>query len=424
MNAGMEIPEKYLSEILKQFFSRKEIEEFSARLYKSVNKGISIDLLKKKDAEQLQFNIEQNYKSKIHTDIFITFAEKRLKEDKFLSLLLEAARLSIAEGNFNISLEIYEKILSLSNEKKSFLKYKADALLGMGDVFSRQAAWETSLKYINQAIDLYHRLDDEIGTARAANLTGIIFGDKGDLDKASECFSSALSRLENSKEEDLKGMIKINLGVISNLKEDYNKALKYFSSALDLFERSKNKKRITEVSLNIGITFAKLNDNKSALEYLDNSIILAQELNHLTIIGIAYLNKSSVYISMENFEAAEVFANKALGISYRINDKLSIAEVFKLKGIIERRHKNYEISENYLLTSLRMNKELENRYNEAEAANELGILYYEMNKIVESTYNFSSAVDYFKIINAVKELKKLDTSLKSCKNFLQANLIT
>jgi len=49
--------------------------------------------------------------------------------------------------------------------------------------------------------------------------------------------------------------------------------------------------------------------------------------------------------------------------------------VYKIKDIIHRDTKDYELAENYLCTSLRINKELNNEMNKAETEFELGLLY-------------------------------------------------
>ena len=110
---------------------------------------------------------------------------------------------------------------------------------------------------------------------------------------------------------------------------------------------------------------------------------------------------------MNDYTLAEAFSDKAMEICYKINDKLSIAEVYKVKGIIQKHLTNFQLSENLLLTSLRINKEHNNRLNEAETYYERGLLYMETGNSVESINNLNSALKYFKKINAHNEIKNL-----------------
>lgn len=403
--------------VFQKFFQSNELEELYGSFADEVR--YAENCLSIQDREQISYKGSKNLDNKIQLDVLLTFAESRLDKISFSNLLLELSKECILEGENNLALRLLDKAFLKGNNKN-----KAEVFLSKAEIYSRQADWDLSLKFVNEAMSSFNRLDNKIGIARAANLTGTIFGDKGDLDKASNSFNQALDAIKDETECELKGLIHINFGIISNLRAEYNAALRYFLSALEIFEKLDDKRRISEVSLNLGMTFFRLNNITSALNYLDHSIYIGQNLEMFSILGVAYLNKAVILISQDDYKSAEAFANKALGISYTIDDKLSIAEVFKLKGIIERKFENHEVSENYLLTSLRINRECKNKYNEAEVLNELGILYLEMNKPVESESNFKAAIKYFKIINAVNEIRKIDYFLQNCKNILQNNLLT
>jgi tetratricopeptide (TPR) repeat protein len=100
-------------------------------------------------------------------------------------------------------------------------------------------------------------------------------------------------------------------------------------------------------------------------------------------------------------------------IAHKVNDKLSIAEVYKVKGIISRNRKQYEVSENSLLTSYRINKELGNQLNLAETAQELGILYKLKRDAEKSDQYFTEALSYFRKINAVTDIQEVEKLIKN-----------
>jgi len=92
---------------------------------------------------------------------------------------------------------------------------------------------------------------------------------------------------------------------------------------------------------------------------------------------------------------------------------VTIAEVYKIKGIIQRTVKNFILAENYLQTSLRLNKETNNQLNQAETYQELGLLYKEIGKAKESKESFELALEYFKKINSETDIKLLENILSS-----------
>jgi tetratricopeptide (TPR) repeat protein len=91
----------------------------------------------------------------------------------------------------------------------------------------------------------------------------------------------------------------------------------------------------------------------------------------------------------------------------KTNDKLSIADIYKTKGIIQRKLNMYDLAESYLLTSLRLNKELQNELNLAETSIEIGRLYKETGRTNESKQYFNNAIKYYKKIKAVNELASI-----------------
>jgi len=108
---------------------------------------------------------------------------------------------------------------------------------------------------------------------------------------------------------------------------------------------------------------------------------------------------------------ASEFADKALDISNSTDDKLTSADSYRVKGIIERSWKNFDAAETYLLTSLRINTNLKNENNIALTSLELAALYEERNNSQSKESYLTSALNYFKQINAINEVKKIEDML-------------
>ncbi len=111
---------------------------------------------------------------------------------------------------------------------------------------------------------------------------------------------------------------------------------------------------------------------------------------------------------MQDVALSKAFADKAMEICYKTNDKLSVAEIYKVEGIIKRVQKNYSLAENFLLTSMRINKEYKNELNYAETSLELGILYKQWKKFDKAKESFEQALNYFKKIRAVHEIENIE----------------
>jgi len=98
-------------------------------------------------------------------------------------------------------------------------------------------------------------------------------------------------------------------------------------------------------------------------------------------------------------------------VSYKINDKLTIAEVYRIKGIVRRNKKDYHVAENYLFTSMRLNKEAGNQLNIAETNFELGLLFEQVKDKAKSELHFREALAYYRKIKAKEEIKEINKHL-------------
>jgi tetratricopeptide (TPR) repeat protein len=148
----------------------------------------------------------------------------------------------------------------------------------------------------------------------------------------------------------------------------------------------------------------KKNNLIPAIREFDKSILFSMQCGNIPSLRLAYLSKAYIYALQNDFYLAEAFADKAMELCSKTNDKLSIADINKTKGIIQRKLKSYDQAESYLLTSLRLNKELQNELNTAETSIEIGRLYKETGRTDECKLFFNNAINYYKKIKAVNEL--------------------
>ncbi len=389
MNTLESKKDNFLQEILKSHFSKLEINEF------------------KNNLNWIENHIQEDSRIRIETDLLITFAEAKLKLNNFLEFLLSLGQKTISAGEFSLAIDINEKLLAETKNKKQYLGISANAYLSLGELYSMQAQWQLSFNNIKKAKKHFEKQNNFYGLAKCENMLGTIYGEIGDLKKAKKHFEKSLSLNENKTDISLTGTIEVNLGIINTIQGNYELALTYYQRALLYFQRLSNLKRVAEINHNIGMTYLKINKFETAINNFDESITTSLQSGSYTTLGITYVSKAYLYTLKKDFSLAEAFGDKAMEICYKINDKLSIAEIYKVKGIIQRSKQNFETSENYLLTSLRINTEVGNKLNFAETSFELGLLYKSLGDKKKSKSYFDNAAKYFKSIDAQPDLQAI-----------------
>ena len=249
------------------------------------------------------------------------------------------------------------------------------------------------------------------GNNRCDNFLGLIAGEKGNLRRAKKIFSVNTFDTNPEQDESLKGVAAINKGIINTIQCNFDTALTFYNQALEIFEKNADLSRLAEVRHNLGMLYTQKDENDKALEEFDKSISLSLKSGNIFNLGLSYLQTAYLYTRFNNFLRAEEFTGKAMEICTKLNDQLSIADIYKIKGIIAREMKDYPAAENYLLTSLRRNRELENELNEAESNYELGILYNRIGKAAEAKKALLSAYNYFKKISSSNMVLKIESLL-------------
>ncbi len=399
-----------VEEALKNFFDKPSKKEFFNKLSWETSSRSADKQSSNKDKI---VEISTSPQTRYQLDQLITFAESKLSEDKLLEFLIYLGQHTIIAGENPIAIEIQEKIIRLCDEKSEMADISANALLAIGEIYSRQAQWELSITYLEKSIKIFRDVNDTKGNIHCQNILGTIHGDQGNLNKAKDHFESALTALQEIDDISLIGTIEINLGIINNMQGNYNEALSYLKRALLNFEKVGNLKRVAEIKQNLGMVYSKKKEYSTAINEFNESIDLSIRSSYLQNLGIAYINKANVYLQLADFDFAGAFASKAMEIANKINDKLSIAEVYKIKGIISSHKNKIEASENSLLTAYRLNKDLNNQLNLAEVACELGILFNKKGEIEKGRKYLNEALGYFKKIDSKADITYLEKLISS-----------
>jgi adenylate cyclase len=384
-----------IEKIFVPFFSDEEINEIRKILYKEFKKVDS-------DAPI----------SRAQIDLLITYSEKKLSHNKLIHFLLILGETLKYQGEYNAAISIFNSLLNnVSNESK-FANIKVNCYLAIADIYDKQAYWKESLLLVKKAKKASKVQNDYKGIAFCENFFGTVYGEQGNIKKAKSHFENSLSLLNDKA---FIGMLETNLGILNNMQGNFDEAFTYFQRALVRYEQTHDISRIAELRHNIGMLYTQKGEFESALKEFDKSIALSLESGLYSKIGISYLGKSYIFTQMKDYQLASVFANKAMEICNGLNDRLSMADIYKIKGIIERNLRNYKLSENYLLTSLRINQELSNDLNRAESLYELGKLYIDMNQRDKASEVFSSSLEYYRKINSSEMIKKLKHEIQQIK---------
>lgn len=402
-----DITQDIVKNILSNYFDKNQIKEFKKIVFRSYKSGIKHkNKIPVSYKQQPGSNLQENTYL-LFIDLLLTFATDNLNKAKLIELMLYLGETCIAHGELEIASQIYTQILSKINNEDRLENIAGHSLLALSEINSRQAKWDKSINFINQAKKNFSKQNDIKGIAKCNNMLGTIYGDRGNIKKAKEYFENSLSLLSLQADIALIGMIETNIGILNSIKGDYNESLLYYQRALIKYEQIKDVLRMSQLRHNLGMLYTQKGEYETALIEFDRSVALSIKAGFLPNLALSYLSKSYVYAKSNDLPLASAFADKSLELCRKLNDRLSIADIYKIKGIIERKLRHYDLSENYFLTSLRINTELENILNHAETMAELGELYIEIHKKEEANKCLKAALKDYKKMGADLHIKEI-----------------
>jgi tetratricopeptide (TPR) repeat protein len=412
VNSLKENSERLFKELLNSFFNEKEAAEFRSLTEGNSFKSISPSLkIKGKDKRQIETEFPKGSKLGLNIDLLILYAKEKLETTKFPELLLSIGKYALNEGEGDLSLEIFDRVINESKGKPETVEYLAEANLLIAEIYKKKTKWTLSFRYLRKSKELYKKIKNINGEIKCSNMLGTIYGELGKFKKARLYFEESLELISRTNDQEIQGMIEINLGIINGISGDYQKSRFYFNKALKNFEKGADHKRLAEIYNNLGMLDYDAEKLKQALEEFDRSIKSCIKINYLPLMGLSFLGKAITYLKLNNLPMAAAFSDKAMKVCNKVNDRLSVADIYKVKGIIERELGEYEKSENLLKTSLMMNIELGNKLNEAETSVELGRLCYKLKDKQKSSEWFTKAIAYYRAQGSKKKVMEIEPLL-------------
>ena len=322
--------------------------------------------------------------------------------------LKKLSRILINEGELNLAKDFFGNLLNYDLPGDTI----AEVHLILADIAIRQGDWKVVVNRLRDAKLAFHNRNDKLGEARVENLSGIYFGEQGNIIGAKQQFLEGLQLLNGISHNKLKAKLVINLAIIEIICEKYERAKEYLEVAINIFKKIGDKSMDAQIQYNYGVLNLKQRDFVGALNMFEESIEIAEENSQQDILAMAHLGKSQVLVYSGFINDGKEELQIADKIAERIDDQLTIADILRVDGIIARYEEKYDESEKLLLKGYKLNEELGNKLNAAECALELGILYNQSDKDYNKFKWFDIALKYFRQIKAQSKVEFIEKHLQ------------
>ncbi|MFX1574501.1 MAG: tetratricopeptide repeat protein [Promethearchaeota archaeon] len=189
-------------------------------------------------------------------------------------------------------------------------------LLFTWELYYRLAQPDNALRIGEMGLSLAKELGNVDVESSFLNNNGLIYLDKGDPEKALECYERALDlgALEGSS------MTLNNIGMVFKSQRKYQEAIVWLKKALAIAENSPIIIEKITILNNIGLTYFSDRKYQEAFEYYQKALEINKDLGDLGVKSRLLSNIGSVYFSKNEYENALEKFQEALQISEELGD--------------------------------------------------------------------------------------------------------
>jgi tetratricopeptide (TPR) repeat protein len=176
----------------------------------------------------------------------------------------------------------YQNALSLSKkvaDKVEKLRGRSVGLGNIGIIYSDKGELDKALNSFQDALKIAKEIGDRRGEATDLGNIGLIYRAKGELDKALKSLQDALKIAKEIGVRQGEASALNNIGLIYSDKGELDKALKYHQDSLKIHKEIGDRQGEASVLNNIGIIYSDKGELDKALKSLQDALFIVTKYN-------------------------------------------------------------------------------------------------------------------------------------------------
>ncbi|MCX7024125.1 MAG: diguanylate cyclase [Spirochaetes bacterium] len=217
----------------------------------------------------------------------------------------------------------------------SYDKGTAESLLNAGWCCIYLSRPEESSEYIRSALEIYGRIDDASGQAKATHALGVLYHKLSRLEWAVDYYSRSI---EIARKHGLAARESSSLNKIGEVCKElgnFKEALDYFLRAYEILPDHEENDELAGVLLNIGATFTDMENYPLARDFIEKSLAIAERLGEGILAAQAWSRNSRIDRAVGDYANAELRIRTALDLARKSGDRLLAVECLLDLGSIE-----------------------------------------------------------------------------------------
>ncbi len=282
-------------------------------------------------------------------------------------------------GRFELARLMHERVVDLSSEVGE--RWKAAAFSSLGKIYRERGELVRAEEKLNQALDIYERLNSKEGKGYPYVELGVIAITRGELVRAEEKLNQALGIFVNQAQPIGEAKTHLNLGIVYRERGELVRAEEKQNQALEIFERLGHQEGMASSYGNLGNIFLDRREYGDAKNMFLESLRINQTLGYRAGIAKAYGSLGNIYNEQGRFDDARKEYLKSLDIDRELGRREGMAVSYENLGEVYKSLGKLDLAEEALLKALEVSEHLRFRNGLITSYTTLGKVYKSLGKL-------------------------------------------
>jgi tetratricopeptide (TPR) repeat protein len=288
-----------------------------------------------------------------------------------------------SRGDTRLSSFLPESIARLQSacataEEEGELAELADALRRLAIACHHRAETDEARELCRRSYDVACEVGERQLAAEALNTLGGIDLASGSLDEAHRTFLQA--RELGGASRVLRARVEQNLGIVANIRGDQLQALAHYQRSLEEYRALGDEHGCAIAYHNLGMVNADRGLFEAAACYFQESYAIAERTGNTYLQGLCLVNQGEVEVARTRYEVGRDQAEAALQLFAQLGAEGPQASAHRVIGMAHREAGRATLAEASLKTAMEVAISTGSVLSQAEASQELGLLYEGMGR--------------------------------------------
>jgi LuxR family maltose regulon positive regulatory protein len=213
-------------------------------------------------------------------------------------------------GNYPNSIKDAEEVIQITEGHDTMRSLYAEALRVKGLALFRLGNSKQSVKFLENSLDAYIAIKDQIGIPLLLMETGMAYDSLGKYAEASAAYEKALEIWKQEGNLLRQSNLLNNMGVMYHIQGEYGKSASAYEDGLLCARRSSYKRLEALISIGLGDLYAELQDFEIASQnYQHASTLIAEMQEHFLLFSLQ-IGQANMALLQNNKEKASEILNE------------------------------------------------------------------------------------------------------------------